>query len=73
MDDVLLRFGESKVDTFETLNGLISQLDSGDVAEIEVQREVEDDQGNIRPRKVVVKATLAPWDVELAVENGERP
>jgi hypothetical protein len=73
VDDVLLRFGESKVDTFETLNGLISQLDSGDVAEIEVQREVEDDQGNIRTRKVVVKATLAPWDVELAVENGERP
>jgi hypothetical protein len=72
-DDVLLRFGQTKVDTFETLTGLISQLDSGDVAEIEVQREVEDDQGNIRTRNVVVKATLSPWDVDLAVENGQRP
>jgi PDZ domain len=72
-DDVLLRFGQTKVDTFETLTGLISQLDSGDVAEIEVQREVEDDQGNIRTKNVVVKATLSPWDVDLAVENGQRP
>jgi len=72
-DDVLLRFGETKIDTFETLTGLISQLDAGDAAEIEVQREVEDDQGNIRTRKVVVKATMSPWNVELAVENGQRP
>jgi len=72
-DDVLIRFGETKIDTFQTLTGLISQLDAGDAAEIEVQREVEDDQGNIRTRNVVVKATMSPWSVELAVENGQRP
>lgn len=72
-DDVLLRFGAKKVDDFATLTGLISQLDAGDAAEIEVQREVEDEQGNVHTKKVVVKATMSPWSVELAVENGQRP
>ncbi|MCI0362194.1 MAG: PDZ domain-containing protein [Planctomycetaceae bacterium] len=72
-DDVLLNFNGTKIVDFPTLTGLISQLDSGDEAQVEVQREVEDEQGNIRTRKVTVKATLAPWDVELAVENGVRP
>jgi PDZ domain len=72
-DDVLLSFNGTKVADFSTLTGLISQLDSGDVAEVEVQREVEDDQGNVRTRKITVKATLSPWEAELAVENGARP
>jgi len=72
-DDVLLSFNGTKVADFATLTGLISQLDSGDVADVEVQREVEDEQGNIRTRKITVKATLSPWDAELAVENGARP
>jgi len=72
-DDVLVRFGDAKVTDFAVLTALISQLDAGDVAEIEVQREVEDADGRIRTRNIVVKATLAPWDVKLAVENGQRP
>ncbi len=72
-DDVLIRFGGAQVADFAALTAMISQLDSGDVVEIEVQREVEDDDGQIRTKKIVVKATLAPWDVELAVENGQRP
>ena len=72
-DDVLLRLGDAKVKNFASLTAQISQLDAGDVAEIEVQREVEDDDGQIRTKKFVVKATLAPWEVELAVENGQRP
>jgi hypothetical protein len=72
-DDVLVRFGTAKVDSFETLTALISQLDAGEEVEIEVRRHVDDDAENIRTNNFVLKATLAPWDVELAVENGLRP
>jgi hypothetical protein len=72
-DDVLIRFGDARVADFAALTAQISQLDSGDVAEIEVQREVEDEEGRLRTKRVVVRATLAPWDLELAVENGQRP
>jgi C-terminal processing protease CtpA/Prc len=71
-DDVLVRFGDQKVSDFAALTAMISQLDSRDVAEIEVQREVEDGDGNIRTKNIVVKATLVPWDVKLAVENGQK-
>ena len=72
-DDVLVRFGTAKVDSFKTLTALISQLDAGEEVEIEVRRHVDDDAENIRTKNFVLKATLAPWDVELAVENGLRP
>ena len=72
-DDILIRFGDTKVDTFETLTGMISKLDAGDEIEIEVQRQIEDERGAIRTKNVVVKATLAPWPLKAAVENGARP
>lgn len=72
-DDVLLRLGDAKVGTFATLTAHISQRDSGDEVEIEVQRDVEDDDGQIRTKKLVVTAVLAPWPIEPAVENGRRP
>jgi S1-C subfamily serine protease len=72
-EDQLIRFGTAKVTNFDALTELISHLDAGDEVEIEVQREVEDEQGGYRLKKVVTKVTLGPWGVEPAVLNGWRP
>ncbi|MEX2177044.1 MAG: PDZ domain-containing protein [Pirellulaceae bacterium] len=71
--DSLVRFGDAKVIDFESLTAKISQLDAGDVVEIVVQREIEDDRGNFTLKNVALSVTLGPWDVDLAVENGPRP
>ena len=72
-DDQLVRFGDAKVVDFESLTAEISRRDSGDEIEIEVQRQVLNDEGRIVLRSIVTKATLGPWEQELAVQNGMRP
>jgi hypothetical protein len=72
-DDQLIRFGDAKVIDFETLTTQISQRDSGEEVEIEVQRQVLDDEGKIVLRSIVAKVKLGPWEQDLAVQNGMRP
>lgn len=72
-DDVLIRFGQSKVTDFESLTAQIAKLDAGDEVEVEVRRDVEDEQGNFRTKNLVMKVKLGPWPVEAAVQNGWRP
>jgi hypothetical protein len=72
-DDVLVRFGQEKVTDFESLTAQIAKLDSGDEVEVEVRRDVEDEQGNFRTKNIVTKVKLGPWPVEAAVQNGWRP
>jgi hypothetical protein len=72
-DDQLLRFGEAKVIDFDSLTAEISQRDSGEEVEIEVQRQVLDEEGKIVLRSVVTKVKLGPWEQDLAVQNGMRP
>jgi hypothetical protein len=72
-DDVLIRFGQTKVTDFESLTAQIAQLDAGDQIEVEVRRDVEDERGNFRTKNIVTKVTLGPWPVEAAVQNGWRP
>ncbi len=72
-DDVLFRFGQSKVTDFESLTAQIAKLDSGDEVEVEIRRDVEDEQGNFRTKNLVMKVKLGPWPVEAAVQNGWRP
>jgi hypothetical protein len=73
VDDVVVRFGDSKVTDFESLTVLISHCRAGDEIELEVQREVEAEGGGFRTKNVVTKVTLGPWGVDPAVENGWRP
>jgi hypothetical protein len=72
-DDVLVRFGQVKVTDFESLTAQIAKLDSGDEVEVEVRRDVEDEQGNFRTKNLVMKVKLGPWPVAAAVQNGWRP
>lgn len=72
-DDQLVRFGDVKTADFDALTAEISQRDVGEMVEIEVQRQVLDDQGNIVLRAVVLKVKLGPWEQDLAVRNGMRP
>jgi hypothetical protein len=72
-DDQLLRFGNAKVIDFDSLTAEISQRDSGEEVEIEVQRQVLDDEGKIVLRSIVTKVKLGPWEQDLAVQNGMRP
>jgi hypothetical protein len=72
-DDQLLRFGNAKVIDFDSLTAEISKRDSGEEVEIEVQRQVLDDEGKIVLRSVVTKVKLGPWEQDLAVQNGMRP
>ena len=72
-DDLLVRFGTSKVTDFDGLTALISQLDAGDAVEVEVRREIVDEQRGFRLENVTAKVTLGPWGVEPAVLNGWRP
>ena len=72
-DDQLLRFGNAKVIDFDSLTAEISQRDSGEEVEIEVQRQVLDEEGKIVLRSIVAKVKLGPWEQDLAVQNGMRP
>lgn len=72
-DDLLVRFGDSRVSDFESLTAQISQLDAGAEVEIEVQRQIEDENGRLALKNLVLKAKLAPWSADLAVKNGPRP
>jgi hypothetical protein len=73
VEDVVVRFGSTKITDFESLTTLISNRNAGDEIEIEVQRVVEDERGGFRTKNIVSKVTLGPWGVEPAVENGWRP
>lgn len=72
-DDIVVRIGEAKVTDFDSLTLLIAEREAGDQIEIEVRRDVSDDAENFRTKNIVAKVTLAPWEVEPAVQNGWRP
>lgn len=72
-DDQLIRFGDVKVIDFESLTAEISQRDSGEEVELEVQRQVLSDEGRIVLQSIVLKVKLGPWEQDLAVQNGMRP
>lgn len=72
VNDVIVRFGDGKVTTFDTLTALISRREAGEEVEVEVLRQTIDDDGNTILRPVTVKATLAPWQLTVAVFNGPR-
>jgi hypothetical protein len=69
IDDVLVRFGETKVADFDALTAQISQLSPGDQIEIEVRRVVEEPGGNLRQKDVAVKVKLEPWPLDMAVQQ----
>jgi S1-C subfamily serine protease len=68
-EDVVVRFGQDKVTTFDSLQDLIAQREIGEDVEVEVQRRGFDDQMNQVVRNVVTKVQFIPWEVELAVRN----
>jgi hypothetical protein len=68
-EDVIVGFGKDKVDSFEALTNLISFRDAGEEVEIEVLRQSVDDAGNSVLRTVATKATLGPWQLDVAMKN----
>jgi hypothetical protein len=71
-DDVIVRFGKDAVTNFSSLTELISRCNAGDEVEIEVARQIFEEQGTPSRRTVTVKVTLAAWEMEAAVKN-QRP
>lgn len=72
-EDMVVRFGDAKVVTFDDLTAEISRRDVGDEVEIEVARQFFDEQGNPSQKNISTKVTLAPWEMDLAVRNNPRP
>lgn len=72
-EDVLIRFADVEVTDFKKLTAEISNLDVSDEVEVEVERRVEDDRGDIKIKRVMLKVKLGPWDLTSAVRNGFRP
>jgi len=72
-EDMIVRFGEVKVNSFDSLTSEISKRDAGDVVEVEVVRRTFDEQGNQAARNVITHVTLMQWEQDLAVRNGPRP
>jgi hypothetical protein len=68
-EDTVVRFGQDKVTTFDSLQDLIAQREIGEEVEVEVQRRGFDDQMNQVVRNVVTKVQFIPWEVESAVRN----
>jgi len=71
-DDIIVRFGETRVTDFNSLMELISVRDADEEVDVEVARRMIDDQGNLSLRTISTKLKLAPWDVEAAVRNPRR-
>src|SRR4051812_10232776 len=71
-DDIIIRFGGSRVSDFNSLMELISVRDADEEVDVEVARRMIDDQGNLSLRTIQTKVKLAPWDVEAAVRNPRR-
>jgi hypothetical protein len=71
-NDVIVRFGDGKVASFDSLTALISLREAGEEVEIEVLRQTLDDDGSPVLRTVAKKVTLGPWQFDLAVRNGRR-
>jgi hypothetical protein len=72
-EDVIVRFGQVKVQGFDELTEEISKRDVGEEVELELARRAFDDQGNQAAKSVVTTVKLMPWELELAVRNGPRP
>lgn len=68
-DDVIVRYGQSAVTTFDTLTNLIRENADGDDVEIEVVRTAFDKDGIPMTQKVVTKVRFAPWDMKPAVQQ----
>jgi S1-C subfamily serine protease len=69
-EDIVVRFGGTKVTSFDSLQKLIAARDVNDEVEMDVIRERGDDGGPFQPITTHVK--LAPWDVDTAVQNPRR-
>jgi hypothetical protein len=72
-DDIIIRFGDTPVEGFDTLTSEISRRDVGEEVELELARRTIDEQGNQVIKNVVTKVKLVPWEMELAVRNAPRP
>lgn len=71
-DDIVLGFNGQPVPDFETLTALISKLQAGDVATLEVQRITLADDGRPVHKKHTIKATLAEWPVDQFIIGATR-
>ena len=70
--DILVRFAGKDVKNFDALTDLIRKCEIGDEVEVEVARQILDDQGQSTLRSVTAKLTFSPWDLESAVRNRPR-
>jgi hypothetical protein len=71
-EDVIVRYGQTPITTFDTLTDLIRQHGAGDEVEIEVQRRTLDADGLPMSKRVVAKVTFTPWEMKPAVEQPSR-
>jgi S1-C subfamily serine protease len=68
-NDVIVRFGGAEVKSFSSLTDLIAPRQHGEEVEIEI---VRDDPTNGTRQVVTVRATLAAWEMETAIQNPRR-
>ena len=68
-DDVIIRYGETKITTFDTLTELIRQHAAGDEVEVEVTRRTFDKDGVPSTQNVVAKVKFTPWELKPAVQQ----
>jgi hypothetical protein len=71
--DVLVRFADKELKSFEGLTAIISQHPAGDTVEVEILRDVLDKDGNEKQEPLKLKVTLSEWDVDLSVTGGRIP
>jgi hypothetical protein len=68
-EDVIVRYGQSPITTFDTLTNLIRQNAEGDDVEIEVTRTNFDKDGIPSKQNVVTKVRFTPWEMKPAVQQ----
>jgi membrane-associated protease RseP (regulator of RpoE activity) len=68
-EDIVVRFGGEEVTNFPSLRELIAKRDVGEEVEVEVNRGTFENLDNQVIRRVILKITLAPWNLEQAVAN----
>jgi hypothetical protein len=71
--DVLVRFADKELKSFEGLTDIISEHPAGDTVEVEILRDVLDKDGNEKQEPLKLKVTLSEWDVDLSVTGGRIP
>lgn len=68
-DDVIVRYGQSQVTTFDTLTNLIRQHADTEEVELEVTRRSFDKDGIPMTQNVVAKVKFTPWEMKAAVQQ----